>query len=202
MKTDKARHAPLPDQRQRAFSRGMAPAAMRFGLFRREHRIVDHKISALRERHQGIARLGTAFKIGRIQKPAPRVIEPESRAPPRVIQRPRANRDCPRLKRGADSMGVKGHVPHQEIGADREIWRGKQPFQNVLQRHISAERGMDGDTAPPRRRMEEIRQPHQVIMMEMAQKKVELVEPGLHEKPLSIAMREIHADLLEHTEGE
>ncbi|GAA4406688.1 DNA-directed RNA polymerase subunit omega [Tsukamurella soli] len=29
-----------------------------------------------------------------------------------------------------------------------------------------------------------------------------LVEPGLHEKPLSIAMREIHADLLEHTEGE
>ncbi|MDF0531073.1 DNA-directed RNA polymerase subunit omega [Tsukamurella sp. 8F] len=29
-----------------------------------------------------------------------------------------------------------------------------------------------------------------------------LVEPGLHEKPLSIAMREIHSDLLEHTEGE
>jgi DNA-directed RNA polymerase subunit omega len=29
-----------------------------------------------------------------------------------------------------------------------------------------------------------------------------LVEPGLQEKPLSIAMREIHADLLEHTEGE
>lgn len=29
-----------------------------------------------------------------------------------------------------------------------------------------------------------------------------LVEPGLHEKPLSIALREIHADLLEHTEGE
>ena len=29
-----------------------------------------------------------------------------------------------------------------------------------------------------------------------------LVEPGLHEKPLSIAMREIHEDLLEHTEGE
>lgn len=29
-----------------------------------------------------------------------------------------------------------------------------------------------------------------------------LVEPGVHEKPLSIAMREIHADLLEHTEGE
>jgi DNA-directed RNA polymerase subunit omega len=29
-----------------------------------------------------------------------------------------------------------------------------------------------------------------------------LVEPGLHEKPLSIAMREIHTDLLEHTEGE
>ena len=29
-----------------------------------------------------------------------------------------------------------------------------------------------------------------------------LVEPGLLEKPLSIAMREIHEDLLEHTEGE
>lgn len=29
-----------------------------------------------------------------------------------------------------------------------------------------------------------------------------LVEPGLHEKPLSISLREIHADLLEHTEGE
>jgi DNA-directed RNA polymerase subunit omega len=29
-----------------------------------------------------------------------------------------------------------------------------------------------------------------------------LVEPGLHEKPLSIALREIHGDLLEHTEGE
>ncbi len=29
-----------------------------------------------------------------------------------------------------------------------------------------------------------------------------LVEPGPQEKPLSIAMREIHADLLEHTEGE
>lgn len=29
-----------------------------------------------------------------------------------------------------------------------------------------------------------------------------LVEPGQQEKPLSIAMREIHADLLEHTEGE
>ncbi|MEZ5211522.1 MULTISPECIES: DNA-directed RNA polymerase subunit omega [unclassified Gordonia (in: high G+C Gram-positive bacteria)] len=29
-----------------------------------------------------------------------------------------------------------------------------------------------------------------------------LVEPGVHEKPLSIAMREIHSDLLEHTEGE
>jgi DNA-directed RNA polymerase subunit omega len=29
-----------------------------------------------------------------------------------------------------------------------------------------------------------------------------LVEPGLQEKPLSIAMREIHGDLLEHTEGE
>ena len=29
-----------------------------------------------------------------------------------------------------------------------------------------------------------------------------LVEPGLHEKPLSIAMREINEDLLEHTEGE
>ena len=28
-----------------------------------------------------------------------------------------------------------------------------------------------------------------------------LVEPGLQEKPLSIAMREIHGDLLEHTEG-
>jgi DNA-directed RNA polymerase subunit omega len=28
-----------------------------------------------------------------------------------------------------------------------------------------------------------------------------LVEPGLQEKPLSIAMREIHSDLLEHTEG-
>jgi DNA-directed RNA polymerase subunit omega len=29
-----------------------------------------------------------------------------------------------------------------------------------------------------------------------------LVEPGLREKPLSIAMREIHEGLLEHTEGE
>lgn len=29
-----------------------------------------------------------------------------------------------------------------------------------------------------------------------------LVEQGLHEKPLSIALREIHADLLEHAEGE
>jgi len=29
-----------------------------------------------------------------------------------------------------------------------------------------------------------------------------LVEPGPQEKPLSIAMREIHADTLEHTEGE
>ena len=29
-----------------------------------------------------------------------------------------------------------------------------------------------------------------------------LVEPGQQEKPLSIAMREIHSDLLEHTEGE
>lgn len=29
-----------------------------------------------------------------------------------------------------------------------------------------------------------------------------LVEPGLQEKPLSIALREIHADLLEHSEGE
>ena len=29
-----------------------------------------------------------------------------------------------------------------------------------------------------------------------------LVEPGLQEKPLSIAMREIHGDLLVHTEGE
>jgi DNA-directed RNA polymerase subunit omega len=29
-----------------------------------------------------------------------------------------------------------------------------------------------------------------------------LVEPGLQEKPLSIALREIHGDLLEHTEGE
>ena len=29
-----------------------------------------------------------------------------------------------------------------------------------------------------------------------------LVEPGLQEKPLSIARREIHGDLLEHTEGE
>ena len=29
-----------------------------------------------------------------------------------------------------------------------------------------------------------------------------LVEPGLQEKPLSIALREIHADLLEHAEGE
>jgi DNA-directed RNA polymerase subunit omega len=28
-----------------------------------------------------------------------------------------------------------------------------------------------------------------------------LVEPGLQEKPLSIAMREIHTDLLEHSEG-
>ncbi|BDT87925.1 DNA-directed RNA polymerase subunit omega [Nocardia cyriacigeorgica] len=29
-----------------------------------------------------------------------------------------------------------------------------------------------------------------------------LVEPVAQEKPLSVAMREIHADLLEHTEGE
>jgi DNA-directed RNA polymerase subunit omega len=29
-----------------------------------------------------------------------------------------------------------------------------------------------------------------------------LVEPGLQEKPLSLALREIHGDLLEHTEGE
>jgi DNA-directed RNA polymerase subunit omega len=29
-----------------------------------------------------------------------------------------------------------------------------------------------------------------------------LVEPGLQEKPLSIALREIHADLLEYAEGE
>ncbi|MGW0517216.1 DNA-directed RNA polymerase subunit omega [Crossiella sp. NPDC003009] len=29
-----------------------------------------------------------------------------------------------------------------------------------------------------------------------------LVEPGAREKPLSIAMREIHAGVLEHTEGE
>lgn len=29
-----------------------------------------------------------------------------------------------------------------------------------------------------------------------------LVEPGPREKPLSVAMREIHADMLEHTEGE
>lgn len=29
-----------------------------------------------------------------------------------------------------------------------------------------------------------------------------LVEPGSREKPLSIAMREIHEHLLEHTEGE
>ena len=29
-----------------------------------------------------------------------------------------------------------------------------------------------------------------------------LVEPGLQEKALSIALREIHEDLLEHTEGE
>jgi len=29
-----------------------------------------------------------------------------------------------------------------------------------------------------------------------------LVEPGPQEKPLSIAMREIYADTLEHTEGE
>ncbi len=29
-----------------------------------------------------------------------------------------------------------------------------------------------------------------------------LVEPGPREKPLSIAMREIHEGLLEHTEGE
>ena len=29
-----------------------------------------------------------------------------------------------------------------------------------------------------------------------------LVELGLQEKPLSIALREIHEDLLEHTEGE
>ena len=29
-----------------------------------------------------------------------------------------------------------------------------------------------------------------------------LVEPGPREKPLSIALREIHSGLLEHTEGE
>lgn len=29
-----------------------------------------------------------------------------------------------------------------------------------------------------------------------------LVDPGMHEKPLSIALREIHADLLIHSEGE
>ena len=29
-----------------------------------------------------------------------------------------------------------------------------------------------------------------------------LVEPGSREKPLSIALREIHAGLLEHTEGQ
>ena len=29
-----------------------------------------------------------------------------------------------------------------------------------------------------------------------------LVEPGMQEKPLSIAMREIHSDLLQRTEGE
>ena len=29
-----------------------------------------------------------------------------------------------------------------------------------------------------------------------------LVEPGPREKPLSVAMREIHSGLLEHTEGE
>ncbi|MPZ64990.1 MAG: DNA-directed RNA polymerase subunit omega [Pseudonocardiaceae bacterium] len=29
-----------------------------------------------------------------------------------------------------------------------------------------------------------------------------LVEPGTREKPLSIALREIHSGLLEHTEGE
>jgi DNA-directed RNA polymerase subunit omega len=29
-----------------------------------------------------------------------------------------------------------------------------------------------------------------------------LVEPGLQEKPLSIALREIHSDKLEHSEGE
>jgi DNA-directed RNA polymerase subunit omega len=29
-----------------------------------------------------------------------------------------------------------------------------------------------------------------------------LVEPGAREKPLSIALREIHAGLLEHTEGQ
>ena len=29
-----------------------------------------------------------------------------------------------------------------------------------------------------------------------------LVEPGAREKPLSIALREIHGGLLEHTEGE
>ncbi|EFV15006.1 DNA-directed RNA polymerase subunit omega [Segniliparus rugosus ATCC BAA-974] len=29
-----------------------------------------------------------------------------------------------------------------------------------------------------------------------------LVEPGLQEKPLSIALREIHEGLLEHTEGQ
>ena len=31
---------------------------------------------------------------------------------------------------------------------------------------------------------------------------VPLVEPGPREKPLSIALREIHSGLLEHTEGE
>lgn len=29
-----------------------------------------------------------------------------------------------------------------------------------------------------------------------------LVEPGLQEKPLSVALREIHSDKLEHSEGE
>ncbi|GGC59164.1 DNA-directed RNA polymerase subunit omega [Hoyosella rhizosphaerae] len=29
-----------------------------------------------------------------------------------------------------------------------------------------------------------------------------LVDPGMHEKPLSVALREIHGDLLIHNEGE
>ena len=51
---------------------------------------------------------------------------------------------------------------------------------------------------------------HEVVGIDVDERKIEALsrgeapffEPGLQEKPLSIAMREIHGDLLEHTEGE